>query len=147
MTSGIWEASYSVRISAEPRSVWDKVCAECSILEWNARIADCKSSVNSQGQIVRNYVLHTVAGYEPTMVETELLRSDAIMTITYMVEMTVLPITDYVAQILVTPTDDGGCEVQIRSRFVDTSADQSATLMVEDFYRVGLDKLAEIMGS
>lgn len=147
MSSKICEASYSVRIAAEPRAVWDKICAECSILEWNARIAECKSGVSEQGQIVRHYVLHPVGPYVPTMVETELLRSDAIMTITYKVEMTVLPITDYVAQILVTPTEDGSCEARIRSRFVDTSPGHDAVGMVDQFYRIGLDALAELMAA
>jgi hypothetical protein len=145
MSSEICEVSYSVRIDADSNAVWDKICEPCSILQWNERIAKCENSLSDQGQIVRHYTLHPVSGFTPTMVETELLRSDAIMTITYMVEMTVLPITDYVAQILVTPLEGGGCEAQIRSRFVDTKALPGAETMVAEFYKVGLDALAVLM--
>ena len=67
------------------------------------------------------------------------------MTITYMVEMTVLPITDYVAQILVTPVEGGGCETTIRSRFIDTGKGMDASMLVDGFYRTGLDALAKLM--
>ena len=145
MPGKICEVAYSVRIEADSRAVWDKICEPCSILQWNERIAKCESSLSDQGQIVRHYTLHPVSGFTPTMVETELLRSDAIMTITYMVEMTVLPISDYVAQILVTPLEDGGCETQIRSRFVDTEKMPGAEAMVAEFYKIGLDALAALM--
>ena len=145
MPGKICEVAYSVRIEADSSSVWNKICEACSILDWNERIAKCESSLSDQGQIVRHYTLHPVNGFTPTMVETELLRSDAIMTITYMVEMTILPITDYVAQILVTPLEDGACEAQIRSRFVDTGTGPDAAELVDGFYRVGLDALAKLM--
>ena len=145
MPGKICEVAYSVRIEADSAAVWDKICEPCSILQWNERIAECENALSDQGQIVRHYTLHPVAGVTPTMVETELLRSHAIMTITYMVEMTVLPISDYVAQILVTPLEDGGCEATIRSRFVDTETMPGAEAMVADFYKIGLDALAALM--
>ena len=138
----ICEVSHTVTAQADPKAVWDLICAPCSILDWNPRIVNCDSRTNAQGQIVRDYVLHPGGDGAPTMVETELLRSDAIMTITYMVEMVGLPITDYVAQILVTPNDAGGCSVEIRSRFVDLEVGVDTSELVLGFYTIGLETLA-----
>lgn len=143
--SRIREVSYSVSIAAPAEKVWRKICAPCSILEWNARIVQCESRTNGQGQIVRDYVVAPGGEDAPMMTETELRRSDPIMTITYFVEMVGLPIQEYVAQILVTPTGETGCTAEIRSRFVDLEVGVDAGQLVRDFYSVGLDRLAELM--
>ena len=141
----IREVSHSVSIAAPAAEVWQRICAPCSILEWNPRIVGCESTTNDQGQIVRHYIVAPGGEGAPTMVETELRRSDPIMTITYYVDLTGLPIREYVAQILVTPVNDAECTTEIRSRFVDLEAGIDAAELVKDFYRVGLDRLSELM--
>lgn len=143
--TAIREASCTVSIPAPASAVWEKICEPCSILQWNNRIAECTSQTNDQGQVVRHYVLHPIGPVVPTMVETELSRADAIMMITYEVEIEKLPVSDYVAQILVTPTDGESCDACIRSRFIDTGAGHDAKALVEGFYRTGLDQLAALM--
>lgn len=143
--SRICEVSYSVSIAAPAERVWDKICAPCSILEWNPRIVGCESMTNDQGQIVRDYVLAPGGEGAPTMVETELRRSDAIMMITYYVDLVGLPIQEYVAQILVTPVRETDCTAEIRSRFVDLERGLDASALVKEFYETGLDRLAELM--
>lgn len=144
--SRICEVSHTVATTAPAEAVWSKICAPCSILEWNPRIVKCDSRETDQGQIVRDYVLFPGGDDAPTMVETELLRSDPIMTITYMVEIKGLPITDYVAQILVTPDGETGCTVEIRSRFVDLEVGVDAAQLVVDFYQIGLETLSGLFG-
>ena len=78
----ICEVSERKQVAATAESVWQKICEPCSIRQWNSRIADCETFENDQGQIVRNYVLASETAEAPTMVETELLRSNDIMTIT-----------------------------------------------------------------
>ena len=143
--SRICEVSYSVSIAAPAERVWDKICAPCSILEWNPRIVECESTTNGQGQIVRNYVVASSEKIAPTMVETELRRSDPIMMITYYVDLVGLPIQEYVAQILVTPVRESECAAEIRSRFVDLEVGIDAGALVKDFYKTGLDRLSELM--
>ncbi|MEM7212169.1 MAG: SRPBCC family protein [Pseudomonadota bacterium] len=139
----ICEVAHTVTISAAAEAAWKTICAPCSILDWNPRIVGCDSRTNGHGQIVRDYVLFPGGEDAPTMVETELLRSDGIMTITYMVEMRGLPISDYVAQIVVTPQAGQGCSVEIRSRFVDLEVGIDASDLVRDFYAIGLETLAD----
>ena len=141
----IRDVSYSVSIAAPAAKVWQRICAPCSILEWNPRIVGCESTKNDQGQIVRNYIFAPGGEGAPTMVETELRRSDPIMTITYYVDLTGLPIREYVAQILVTPTGDAACTTEIRSRFVDLEVGIDAGELVREFYQVGLERLSELM--
>ena len=62
-----------------------------------------------------------------------------------MVTMKGLPITDYVAQILVTPKEDAGCTVEIRSRFIDLEWGIDAAQLVSGFYLTGLNELADLM--
>lgn len=143
--SRIREVSYSVSIPAPSDKVWRKICAPCSILEWNSRIVQCESRTNTQGQVVRDYIVAPGGESAPMMTETELRRSDPIMTITYFVEMVGLPIQEYVAQILVTPAGETDCTAEIRSRFVDLEVGIDAGQLVKDFYAVGLDRLAEVM--
>ena len=140
----IREVSYSVSITAPAGRVWKKICEPCSILEWNPRIVGCESRKNDQDQIVRDYIVAPGGEGAPTMVETELRRSDPIMTITYYVEMDGLPIREYVAQILVTPSGEAECTVEIRSRFVDLDVGIDAGELVKDFYKEGLDRLSEL---
>lgn len=148
--TAIREASVTVSINADASVVWQKICEPCSILQWNNRIAECTSIRNDQGQIVRYYVLPAMGSIVPTMVETEHLRSEAIMMITYTVEIKELPVSNYVAQILVTPGSNKSgetatCEVCIRSRFIDTGTGPDAKALVEDFYQTGLTQLAALM--
>lgn len=144
MTS-IREASHTVTIAAPAPSVWQKICEPCSILQWNDRIAKCTPGQTDQGQIVRHYVLHPIGPVVPKMVETELSRLDPIMMITYSVEIQDLPVSDYIAQILVTPVDADSCEVCIRSRFIDTGTGPDAQELVTGFYQVGLGQLSALM--
>ncbi|MEM9062486.1 MAG: SRPBCC family protein [Pseudomonadota bacterium] len=134
-------------IHAQPRAVWERLCAPCSILDWNPRISDCRSYESPEGQIMRDYVLAPGGPQAPTMIETELSRSDSIMAITYEVEIKGLPISDYVAQISVTPEDgDAACTVELRSRFVDLKAPGvDAAGLVASFYEAGLVGLAALM--
>lgn len=143
----ICEVSQTVDVKASATTVWQRICEPCSILDWNPRIVGCESRTNANGQIVRDYVMAPGGSSAATMVETELLRSEGIMTITYMVEMTGLPIRDYVAQIVVTPVGEGACTVEIRSRFVDLQMGVDASDLVRQFYAIGLERLAELMAS
>lgn len=136
------------KIQVNATEVWQELCAPCSILKWNPRIAECHSRTNAAGQITRDYVLAPGGDGAPTMVETELSRSDAIMTITYTVDMRGLPISDYVAQISVTPAGDADCEVELRSRFVDLGVPGvDASDLVATFYEAGLQGLSDLMAS
>ncbi|MEL6999352.1 MAG: SRPBCC family protein [Pseudomonadota bacterium] len=131
---------------AAASEVWQRICAPCSILEWNPRIAECHSYTNAAGQVMRDYVLAPGGDGAPTMVETELSRLDAIMTITYTVDINGLPISDYVAQISVTPAGDADCEVELRSRFVDLGVPGvDASDLVAMFYEAGLQGLSDLM--
>ncbi|MEM7507927.1 MAG: SRPBCC family protein [Pseudomonadota bacterium] len=137
-------------VNAPALAVWQMITGECAILDWHDRIATCRSYLNDQGLLTRDYVLHAEPGETPiTMVETELLRSDPIMTITYVVEIQGLPITDYHAQMMVTPETEDRALATIRSRFVmyptgDPALD--ARDIVAGFYQSGLLKLADVVG-
>ena len=143
--SGIREVSEKVVVAAEALAVWKKICEPCSILEWNPSIAECRSYTAKSGQIARDYVLQPGGPDAPDMVETELVRSEKLMMITYMVESEDLAFDEYVAQILVTPRTGGGCEVEIRSRFYQTQDDAEA--LVRGFYRHGLETLGDMMAA
>lgn len=143
----ISEVSRTAAIPADASAVWQKLCEPCSILQWNPRIAACRTETDGQGRIVRHYTLAAEAEPAPTMVETELDRRDAIMAITYKVEIVGLPVTDYVAQISVTPAEVGA-EVSIRCRFVDVAYPAfDATALVGQFHETGLDGLQALMQS
>ena len=75
-----------------------------------------------------------------TMYEVELLRSDEIMTIAYIVDIENLPVENYHAQISVTPISDTQCEARIRSRFIGVDwgiPGLDAQNIVTDFYTKG----------
>ncbi len=79
------------------------------------------------------------------MVWTALRRPDPIMMITYAGDLLGLPIQESVAQILVTPEGESECTAEIRSRFVDLDLGIDASELVQDFYKTGLDRLAELI--
>lgn len=142
----ISEVSRTADVDAPAAFVWRKLCEPCSILQWNSRIATCRSKTDERGRIVRHYTLASEDDAPPTMVETELDRSDAIMAITYAVEIQGLPISNYVAQITVTPKTAESAVVEIRSRFVDVAYPNfDASVLVGVFYDTGLGGLAELM--
>lgn len=136
-------------MKAPAQAVWEKICEQCSLKEWHPRVAECVPSTDEQGRIARDYTLKEVEGLPTvTMYEVELLRSDPIMTITYVVDVKNLPLSDYHAQITVTPLTETDCRVMIRSRFVRIETGVpgvDARDIVSDFYIAGLSKLAEIM--
>ena len=145
-TKRIVDVSEETTIPAPAAAVWAKLCEENSAREWHDRIDTSDEYVDDKGRLTRKFVLHEAEGERIVMYESEILRSDDIMTITYVVEMTVLPITAYHAQIMVSPAADGGSRVVWRSRMTQPDTDLfDAHALVTDFYRTGLAGLARVM--
>ncbi len=145
----IVEVSEDWTIAAPASAVWNKVCEPCSLLEWHGDVETCERSLDDKGRLARTYVMKQ-AGRHPaiSMFEVELLRSDPIMTIAYIVDVKNLPITDYHAQMTVTPLTKDSCQARIRSRFVSDQASApgfNAQDFVSKFYKRGLSRLCEIM--
>ena len=142
----ICDAARDTSIPARASLVWNLISRDCSIIEWHDRIESCEAAADPGGRLKRVMVLKSRAGRDPIrMVETELLRSPEIMTISYVVEIEGLPIENYHAQIMVAD-EDGGCHLVQRSRFTaprDLATDMRS--LVEDFYRVGQEGIAEMM--
>ena len=145
----IVEVREDFTIRAPGEAVFDKICEPCSLLQWHDGLESCKSSTDDQGRLTRHYVMNAVGEHpQVKMYEVELLRAPNIMTITYIVEVENMPLTDYHAQITVTPLTDTYCRAMIRSRFVRVEtgvAGLDARDIVSDFYIAGLSKLSEIM--
>lgn len=145
----IVEVSQERAIQAPALDVWKKICEPCSLKQWHDDVDTCERSFDDKGRLARTYVMNQV-GENPitTMYEVELLRSDAIMTIAYIVDIKNLPIEHYHAQISVTPVTEFECEARIRSRFVGIDwgiPGLDAQNVVTDFYTKGLAKLGRIM--
>lgn len=145
----IVEVSQERAIKAPAMDVWNKICEPCSLKQWHDGVKTCERSFDDKGRLARTYIMHQVGSNPVTeMYEVELLRSDEIMTIAYIVDIKNLPIEHYHAQISVTPIDDTQCEARIRSRFVGVDwkiSGLDAQNVVTDFYTRGLTKLGKLM--
>jgi hypothetical protein len=145
----IVEVSQEQTVNAPAKVVWDKICEPCSLTQWHDDVETCERSHDEKGHLARHYVMKQV-GEHPvtTMYEVELLRSDEIMTIAYIVDIENLPVENYHAQISVTPISDTQCEARIRSRFIGVDwgiPGLDAQNIVTDFYTKGLSKMGRIM--
>ena len=145
----IVEVSQERAIAAPAIDVRNKICEPCSLTQWHDDVETCERSFDDKGRLARHYVMKQVDKRPITkMYEVELLRSDEIMTIAYIVDIENLPIEHYHAQISVTPIDETRCEARIRSRFIGVDwriAGPDAQNVVTDFYASGLTKLGQIM--
>ncbi len=145
----IIEVSQERAIQAPAIDVWNKICEPCSLKQWHDDVDTCERSFDEKGRLARTYVMNPVGDNPVTrMYEVELLRSDEIMTIAYIVDIENLPIDHYHAQISVTPISESECEARIRSRFVGVDwgiKGLDPQNVVTDFYTKGLKKLGEIM--
>ena len=145
----IVEVSQERAILAPAIDVWNKICEPCSLTQWHDDVDTCVRSQDEQGRLARTYVMKPNGDFPVTkMYEVELLRSDEIMTIAYIVDIENLPIKHYHAQISVTPVTETECEARIRSRFVGVDwgiRGLDAQNIVTDFYTKGLSKLGRIM--
>ncbi|MEM0923502.1 MAG: SRPBCC family protein [Pseudomonadota bacterium] len=147
MSDMIAEVTRAVEIAAPAERVWAAITGETAILDWHPAVASCTAGVDDAGRLTRHMVLHPAPDVPPgtppiAMFETELLRSAAIFTISYVVEIEGLAIRDYHAQMSVTP-EEAGCLTRLRSRFVmPVSATPDPRVQVAEFYEMGLARLA-----
>ena len=147
----IVEVSQERTIKASAKDVWNKICEPCSPKQWHDDVDTCERSCDEKGRLARTYVMKKVGKNPVTeMYEVELLRSDEIMTIAYIVDIKNLPIEHYHAQISVTPISETQCEARIRSRFIGVDwgiPGLDAQNVVTDFYTRGLTQLGKLMES
>ena len=129
--------------------IWDILIADNRVGTWHPRIARSVEWLDDQGRRVRKLSMHKLPGADKAneIIETELIRSHPLMTITYYVEQQDLPFDDYLASMDVTPVGPNHAKVvwqcrmvmhEPRGRFTNTR------WIVSDFYRDGLAGLAKL---
>ncbi len=132
-----------VTVTAPPAKVWDLIKAFDSIATWLPPAASSPANHGTDIGSVR--VITLKAPGDPTVTEKLTAHSDAARSYSYeivKVDPKVLPVTNYVSTIAVSPTS-GGSLITWRGSFTPAAGvdQETAEKAVAGVYRAGLDEI------
>jgi hypothetical protein len=141
--AGAAEIMQVVTTTAAPAKVWDIIKAFDSIATWLPPAASSPADHGTEIGSVR--VITLKAPGDPTVTEKLTAHSDAARSYSYAivkVDPKVLPVTNYVSTIAVSPTS-GGSLVTWRGSFLPAAGvdKETAEKAVAGVYRAGLDEI------
>ena len=132
------EVQRSVTIAAPPAKVWQTIGDFCGIGDWHPAVEKCTPS-EMDGKKVR--LLNLKGG--GTIKEEQVSRDDKVMSYTYTILESPLPISDYKSTLAVAP-DGSGSKVTWSGTFNAKGApDSVGTDAVQGIYDSGLKALSD----
>lgn len=132
------ELKRSADIAAPPAKVWQTIGDFCGIGSWHPAIETCTPS-ETGGMKVRTLALKGGG----TIKEQQLTRDDKVMSYTYTILESPLPVSDYTSTLAVAP-DGSGSKVTWSGTFNAKGAPASvATDAIQGIYESGLKALGE----
>lgn len=132
------EVAKSAAVAAPPAKVWQTVGDFCGIGTWHPAVEKCVVS-QKDGKTLRTLSLKGGG----TIVEEQVSRDDKVMTYTYAIVESPLPVSDYTSTLSVSPSDSGS-KLDWKGSFKAKGApDSVATDVISGIYDAGLKGIAD----
>ncbi|MGU3538782.1 SRPBCC family protein [Methylobacterium sp. A54F] len=132
------EVQRSAEVAAPPAKVWQTIGDFCGIGSWHPAVETCTPS-EKDGRKLRTLALKGGG----TIVEEQVSRDDKVMSYTYAIVESPLPVTDYKSTLSVAP-DGSGSKVSWSGSFAAKGApDTVAKDVIEGIYDGGLKGISE----
>lgn len=125
--------SKSRRFNTSPEAMWKKIGDFKSFHAWHPAIKNCASS---QGGKVRELTLADGGRIFETLL------NDGVLTYTYRIDKSPLPVKNYVATLRVRDAGQGACRVEWEAKFEPAGASEAEVVkLIGGIFQAGLDNL------
>lgn len=132
------EVAKTADVAAPPAKVWETIGDFCGIANWHPAVEKCVPS-QKDGKTLRTLSLKGGG----TIVEEQVSRDDKVMSYTYAIVESPLPVSDYTSTLSVSPSGSGS-KLDWKGSFKAKGApDTVATDAISGIYESGLKGIAE----
>lgn len=132
------EVKKSAEVAAPPAKVWQMIGDFCGIGTWHPAIEKCTPSAKD-GKTLRTLSLKGGG----TIVEEQTARDDKVMSYSYAIVESPLPVSDYSSTISVAPHGSGSTISWTGSFKAKGASDAAASDVIAGIYDAGLKALTE----
>jgi uncharacterized GH25 family protein len=132
------DVSKTVTSAAAPDAVWAKIGDFCGIATWHPAVEKCEMA-EKDGATWRTLTLKGGG----TIIEKQLARDEALMSYSYAITESPLPVANYQSTLSVTKDGAGSTLIWIGKFDAKGATDDEAAKVISGIYEAGLAELAK----